>query len=88
VQLREFYGSCTTVELSHLGSGELERVGSALGLDLSEPDDSGLFLLRHTLMNPWLQAPVGRDEPSYLEAYCHFVVGEVKALIEGTEPSA
>jgi glutamate/tyrosine decarboxylase-like PLP-dependent enzyme len=88
VQLREFFGSCTTVRLDHLGRRELERIGEVLGLDLVNPDDTGLFLLRHTLMNPWLQSSPGRGEPSYVEAYCHFVARSVKALLEPAAPSA
>jgi glutamate/tyrosine decarboxylase-like PLP-dependent enzyme len=64
VQLREFFGSCTTVRLDHLGRGELERIGALLGLDLVAPDEGGLFLLRHTLMNPWLQSSPGQASPA------------------------
>ncbi len=81
VQLKEFFGSCTTVPLGHLGGDELRRVGAELQLDLEHPDDTGLFLFRHTLMNPWLQASPGPGEPSYVEAYCHFLARQVKALL-------
>jgi hypothetical protein len=81
VQLREFYGSCTTVALDHLGAEELARAGEALELDLAHADDGGLFLLRHTLMNPWLQASPGPGEPSYVEAYLHYLGASVKALL-------
>lgn len=64
-----FFGSCTTVALTHLGS-EQRRLFESLGLDTGAPDDEGLFLLRHTLMNPWLQASPKAGVPSYLEAYC------------------
>ncbi|MGZ6078858.1 MAG: hypothetical protein ACXWK6_13720, partial [Myxococcaceae bacterium] len=76
-----FFGSCTTIPLSHLGAEERERIGEELRLDVDAPDDDGLFLLRHTLMNPWLQASPGPGEPSYVEAYCHFLVRQVKALL-------
>ena len=81
VQLKEFFGSCTTVPLSHLGAEELQRVGAALGLDLAPADDDGLFLLRHTLMNPWLQTSPGPGEPSYVEAYCHFLSRQIRELL-------
>ena len=85
VQLKDFFGSSTRVPLDHLGSGELERLGTELELDLSrDPDDDELFLLRHTLMNPWLQTSPGPDEPSYVEAYCHFLVRQVKSLLEAS----
>ena len=82
VQLREFFGSYTTVALDHLGAEELSRVGATLGLDLSAPDDTGLFMLRHTLMNPWLQSSPADDEPSYVEAYCHFLLATVKGALD------
>jgi glutamate/tyrosine decarboxylase-like PLP-dependent enzyme len=81
VQLKEFFGSCTTVPLSHLGVEELQRAGTALEIDLATADDDGLFLLRHTLMNPWLQVSPGPGEPSYVEAYCHFLCRQIKALL-------
>ncbi len=81
VQLKEFFGSCTTVPLAHLGNEELARIGDALQLDLLAADEEGLFLLRHTLMNPWLHASPGPGEPNYIEAYCHFLSRQIKALL-------
>jgi glutamate/tyrosine decarboxylase-like PLP-dependent enzyme len=75
VQVRSFFGSCTTVELSHLGEAELARIGAELGLDLAHADDTGLFMLRHTLMNPWLLSPQAPGEPTYVEAYVHYLTG-------------
>ncbi len=88
VQLRDFYGSNTTVLLSHLGAPELERLGEELDLDLARPDDTGLFLLRHTLMNPWALSPVNDREESYVEAYCHFIAELVRTAAAGTRPIA
>ena len=82
VQLKEFFGSCTTVPLDHLGPEELQRIGAELDLELARPDDTVLFLLRHTLMNPWLQTSPGPGEPSYVEAYCHFLGRQIRALLE------
>ena len=79
VQLRHFFGSCTTVELSQLGEAELARIGAELELDLSAPDDTGLFLLRHTLMNPWLLSPQAPGEPSYVEAYVHYLTELIRS---------
>ena len=81
VQLKEFFGSCTTVPLDHLGADELKRIAAELQLELARPDDSGLFLLRHTLMNPWLQTSPGPGEPSYVEAYCHFLSRQIRTLL-------
>jgi hypothetical protein len=79
VQLRHFFGSCTTVELAQLGEAELARIGAELELDLSAPDDTGLFLLRHTLMNPWLLSPQAPGEPSYVEAYVHYLTELIRS---------
>ncbi len=84
VQLKEFFGSCTTVPLDHLGSEELQRIGAELELEVRRADDTGLFLLRHTLMNPWLQTSPGPGEPSYVEAYCHFLSRQIQALLPGS----
>jgi len=82
VQLKEFFGSCTTVPLDHLGPEELQRIAAELDVELARPDDAVLFLLRHTVMNPWLQASPGPGEPSYVEAYCHFLGRQIRALLE------
>ena len=63
VQSREFFASCTTVPLEHVSPGERRQLAAQLGVDLDAPDDDGVFLLRHTLMNPWLSdyvEPYGR----------------------------
>ena len=79
VQLRTFFGSCTTVPLSHFGADDLARVGRELDLDLTHADDDGLFLLRHTLMNPWLLAPAPGAE-NYVLAYAEWLSGVVQGL--------
>lgn len=79
VQLRRFFGSCTTLELKHLGPGERSALAEQLQVDLAKPDADGVFLLRHTLMNPWLlMSPTGEGEATYLEAYATYLVGLVK----------
>lgn len=78
VQARRFFGSFTTVALSHLGPAELARIGGELDLDLSHPDAEGLFMLRHTLMNPWLLSPSAHDE-SHLAAYVKFLAECLRA---------
>ncbi|KAG5188270.1 pyridoxal phosphate-dependent transferase [Tribonema minus] len=64
VQDAAFYGSSTTVALSHLGAADCARIAAELGVNLASPDDTGLFLLRHTLMNRWLLSPQAPGEPS------------------------
>ena len=63
VPLREFFSSHTRVARDMLGAEDLSRVLTTLGIDpatfVAAVEDrqmqaDGLFLLRHTLMNPWL----------------------------------
>ncbi len=80
VQLREFFSSRTSVGRDMLGAEDLSRVFAALGIDpgtfvtLVEDQEiqaDSLFLLRHTLMNPWLlKDVVGRN---HLDRYCDYL---------------
>ena len=83
VQLKDFFGSSTTVPLDHLGSTSWS--GSAASSSSTwRVRTNSLFLLRHTLMNPWLQTSPGPGEPSYVEAYCHFLARQMRTLLEKT----
>lgn len=64
-QDREFYVSRTRVNLSHLAQDACNRLLATLGI--KEVDDEFIFLLRHTLMNPWLSAESGKK---LLDQYC------------------
>ena len=86
IRQREFFGSRTLVHRSALSPAVAEKLVNELGLDpatfAEDPDDSGdqadsIFLLRHTLMNPWLS---GRDEGlNYLDRYCRYLADLVRA---------
>lgn len=78
----EFFGSCTTVKLDQLGSPERARLEAALGLDL-DGGRGGLFMLRHTLMNPWLLASPGPGHGTYVESYAAHLAGVVRGLADG-----
>ncbi len=57
VQLRDFFSSHTRVSAELLGPENWSRTLDALGIDPAEVGQgecTDLFLLRHTLMNPWL----------------------------------
>ena len=91
-QLREFYGSRTCVFHDSLGSGAREILLERLGLDpatFSSEDDGEkvtdhLFLLRHTLMNPWLFGDSGGL--NYLDRYCRHLENLVlRVLDEGID---
>ncbi|MDZ7789131.1 MAG: pyridoxal-dependent decarboxylase [Xanthomonadales bacterium] len=85
IHSREFFGSRTVVHRAKLGREAAERIMAELDLDpasfVEEPDDTGeqadsIFLLRHTLMNPWLS---GREEGlNYLDRYCRHLAALVR----------
>ncbi len=89
VQVKTFIGSYTSLLEETLPGDETHRILTELHLDpgtlraapadpLHEADH--LFILRHTLMNPWLLA--GPDERSYIDHYWSYleqVVDEVLA---------
>jgi len=88
-QLREFFGSRTNVFHDSLSPAARARLTERLGLDpgtfTTEGDqhDSAnyLFLLRHTLMNPWLFT--ASEGLNYLDRYCRhlesLVLSELQA---------
>ncbi len=89
---REFYGSRTRVHRSSLREPMARRLTDALGLDpdsfVVDPDDSGqqddsLFLLRHTLMNPWLSGH-GTDSHgmNFLDRYCRWLGKLIRQTIK------
>ena len=91
VQSREFYGSMTTLQPEALGAEDLARVLDALGLDPAtlRPDVEGadrLVILRHTLMNPFLE-----DEEngiSYIDRYFEYLEGRARRLAPATARKA
>lgn len=78
-QSHEFIGSFTSVTRDRFGPGQAESVFERLGLDveLFGGEDANLFLLRHTLMNPWLM----QGEPTPLEGYVTFLGDAVRRLV-------
>ena len=56
-----------------MGTPELARLAAELDLELTHPDADGLFVLRHTLMNPWLLSVQAPGAPTYVEAYCQYL---------------
>jgi glutamate/tyrosine decarboxylase-like PLP-dependent enzyme len=85
IHSREFFGSRTLVHRDKLGAEAADRIMAELDLDpatfVEEPDDpdeqdDSIFLLRHTLMNPWLS---GREEGlNYLDRYCRYLAALVR----------
>lgn len=59
LQLKDFFGSSTTLQPAALGHANMQRILQSLGLDPATLDenhrgDDRLLILRHTLMNPFL----------------------------------
>lgn len=77
IRRQQFFGSRTRVHRSSLSDQVARKLTDSLGLDpgsfVAQPEapESGadnIFLLRHTLMNPWLS---GTDHGmNYLDRYC------------------
>jgi glutamate/tyrosine decarboxylase-like PLP-dependent enzyme len=80
VQTRQFLGSFTSLRRSHLDHADAARLAAFLGIDadgFSEDGTDHLFLLRHTLMNPWLT--VEHEGRNYLDRYCDYLESAIRA---------
>jgi hypothetical protein len=79
-QASEFIGSHTSMLRRNLSAAAARRIARTLGFDAEtfsvDPQDAGrdadhLFLLRHTLMNPWLGDDSERGD--FLGRYCDYL---------------
>jgi hypothetical protein len=80
LQLKEFFGSVTSLRPEMLGPAQTARIFAALGLDVAslDPDEDRLLILRHTLMNPYL---IDHENGiSYIDRYFDFLGRRVRAL--------
>ena len=82
LQMKEFFGSVTTLRPEALGEVEMSRILSLLGLDpatMGGEHDDRLLILRHTLMNPYL---IDHENGiSYIDRYFDFLQRRTTALI-------
>lgn len=94
VQMETFIGSHTLLHKEKLPGAEAHRILEALGLDPTTfrmlPEDPGrdadhLFILRHTLMNPWMLA--GPGETNYVDLYWEFLEEVIDRVLEGEGPA-
>lgn len=80
LQVKEFFGSVTTLRPDVLGQAQTRRILDALGLDpftLDGSEDS-LLILRHTLMNPYL---IDHENGiSYIDRYFDYLGRRLRAL--------
>ncbi len=84
LQLKQFFGSVTTLRPEALGEAEMQSILRALALDpatLGCDDEQGgdrLVILRHTLMNPYL---IDRENGiSYIDLYFEHLGRRIRAL--------
>lgn len=80
IQAKEFVGSFTSLFRRNLDDAAAQRLADKLGLDAdafcitaSDPgqQSESMFVLRHTIMNPWVMASSGGQ--TYLEKYCEYL---------------
>ncbi len=83
LQLKQFFGSMTTLRPEALGEREMHGILRSLDLDpatLGNDGDDGdrLVILRHTLMNPYL---IDHENGiSYIDLYFEYLARRVRAL--------
>ncbi len=75
VQDRDFFGSYTTLTRSGLGDKDFQRCLDLLGITDTDGEDR-IFILRHTLMNPWLID--SENGINYIDRYCQFLAGVIR----------
>lgn len=80
LQVKEFFGSMTTLRPDALGAAELHRIAAQLQLDPASFHEAAdrLVILRHTLMNPYL---IDHENGiSYIDRYFDYLATLVRAL--------
>jgi len=91
VRLKTFIGSCTSLTKGNLPGSLADRILEGLRLEPStlqgvpaDPtrDADHVFILGHTLMNPWLLAAPHEDGRTYIDLYGAYLDGVVRALLE------
>jgi len=89
IHSRDYFGSRTRVPRAILSANVAKSLTDQLGLDalsfVVDADESKgqadrLFLLRHTLMNPWLR---GRDQgKNHIDGYLEYLAGLIRTLLD------
>lgn len=74
VQNKEFLGSKTKLAINHLNEAERNSLFKMLHINNQDSEkyrNASIFILRHTLMNPWLSAK--NDGSNYIDKYCEYL---------------
>ncbi|HET6629792.1 MAG TPA: hypothetical protein VFG91_08445 [Woeseiaceae bacterium] len=88
VQTRQFIGSYTAIRRASLGDAAAADLSAAIGVlpetfvpVVTDPDrqTDHVFLIRHTLMNPWLR--VEQDGRNFIDRYCEFLEAIIREEI-------
>jgi len=88
VQLKTFIGSYTSLSKETLSGSQMDVILNDLEVDPTTfcsppnaPDEADhIFILRHTLMNPWLMAPVNHSQ-NYIDLYWDFLAETVEKVL-------
>ena len=78
LQVKDFFGSITTLRADALGADELARIAARLELDPAGLEGQRLVILRHTLMNPYLLD--AQNGISYIDRYFDFLGARLRAV--------
>lgn len=86
MQNKLFLASCTHIYRTHLSDTAAKMICDNLNLDIetfvAEPQNSQqadhIFVLRHTLMNPWLVSEVS----NYIDKYMTFLEQEIQTIVK------
>jgi len=85
LQLKEFFGSVTSLRFDLLGAADTARILDALGLE-AEAGEERLVILRHTLMNPYLIDT--QNGISYIAGYFAFLARQIQTLSTRVQAAA
>ncbi len=81
LQVKDFFGSMTTLRAASLGQERLAGILRSLDLDEDSMASGHLVILRHTLMNPYLVDT--HNGISYIDRYFDYLAGRIRALVQG-----
>lgn len=81
LQAQQFFSSSTRLYPHSLGPAERGAILAALGLSGPVGANDSLFVLRHTLMNPWLRDSVNQID--YIAQYCDHLESLLRKELAG-----